>query len=297
MEEIEIVVNPSDLDINVAIENKVENKNKYGATIDDMLGNVSQDGVYERPQKWFVVDLSGIKKIPIVGLQYAFYARRVKSVIASTVIEVLDSGLRSTFEYCGLESVDFSSLVSVGNYGLSNAFSLNTNLSSIDFSSLQTIKAGGLASAFAGCYGIEVVDFRSLTTVEQYGLQSAFDNCIGIKHVNLGSLQTVGEYGFQSAFVDCRNLTSVDLGSLTTIGSYAFSSAFNGCSKLAKISFPSLIGVQTNSFGTGSYNFAFAYYTNLTEIHFRADMRATIETMSGYDSKWGATNASIIFDL
>jgi hypothetical protein len=46
----------------------------------------------------------------------------------------------------------------------------------------------------------------------------------------------------------------------------------------------------------GLYN-AFQYCTGITEIHFRADAQATIEATSGYSDKFGATNATIYFDL
>lgn len=73
--------------------------------------------------------------------------------------------------------------------------------------------------------------------------------------------------------------------------------AFYNCKKLTTISFPALTDVQTNIFGAASYNAAFSGCSELVEIHFRADMQATIEAMSQYANKWGATNATIYFDL
>jgi hypothetical protein len=71
-------------------------------------------------------------------------------------------------------------------------------------------------------------------------------------------LISIGNYAFRS----CSNLTSIDLPAATTIGNDAFS----GCS-------------------------------NLTSVHFAVANKATIESLSGYSSKFGATNVTIYFDL
>ena len=71
-------------------------------------------------------------------------------------------------------------------------------------------------------------------------------------------LTTVGV----NAFYDCRSLTSIDLPNVTTVESYAFS----GCK-------------------------------SLKEIHFAAKNKEAIEALSGYSNKFGATNATIYFDI
>jgi hypothetical protein len=74
-------------------------------------------------------------------------------------------------------------------------------------------------------------------------------------------------------------------------------STFSNCIGLTTISFPSLTDVDKNGFGASASSGAFNKCTALTEIHFRADMQAAIEAMSNYATKWGATNATIYFDL
>ena len=44
-------------------------------------------------------------------------------------------------------------------------------------------------------------------------------------------------------------------------------------------------------------DYAFAHCSSLTSIHFAAKNRETIETLSGYSSKFGATKATSYFDL
>ena len=141
------------------------------------------------------------------------------------------------------------------------------------------------------------LNFAGVKTVGVYGLRDVFYGCRGITSVDLSSLQTVGDSGLFNAFRVCPGITSVDLSSLQSVGGYGMQYMFRDCRKIATISFPSLIDVQTNSFGSSTSNGAFRNCTALTEIHFRADMQTTIEAMSQYANKWGATNATIYFDL
>ena len=141
------------------------------------------------------------------------------------------------------------------------------------------------------------LNFAGVKRITSFGLVHAFYGCDGITSVNLGSLTTVESYGLQNAFYNCTELASVDLSSLTTVGSSGMRQTFYNCKKLTKILFPSLTSVQTDSFGSSTSNGVFRSCTALTEIHFRADMQATIEALSQYANKWGATNAAIYFDL
>ena len=172
-------------------------------------------------------------------------------------------------------------------------------LPSITFTGLKSIPDYGFYYKFYQRYFETgaTVSFPDLTNVSSSGIHSCFNGCNRITSVDLSALTTVGGSGLHSCFSICTSLTSVDLSALTTVGSSGLQRCFNGCSSLANISFPSLTSVQTNSFGTASYNYCFANCTALTEIHFRADMQTTIEALSGYANKWGAQNASIYWDL
>ena len=55
-----------------------------------------------------------------------------------------------------------------------------------------------------------------------------------------------------------------------------------------------LIGEEI--FGGAAYNYTFSF-SSLTEIHFPAAIKSKIEALTGYSDKWGATNATIYFDL
>ena len=185
----------------------------------------------------------------------------------------------------------------IGDVDENGALQKPTWTGALNFAGVKTVGDDGLEYMFRTRTGITSVDFSSLQTVGIYGLDHAFYGCTGITNVDLSSLQSVSTYGLNYAFYNCTSITSVDFSSLQTIGINGMHYAFSGCNKITTISFPSLTNVQTNSFASSTSNGAFRNCIALTEIHFRADMQATIEAMSQYANKWGATNATIYFDL
>ena len=123
---------------------------------------------------------------------------------------------------------------------------------------------------------ITSVDFPSgITSIGNY----AFDKCTRLALTSLpNSITSIGVY----AFYNCTSLALTSLSSgLTSIGNYAFS----GCTSLTSLR----IGSNIQTIGSS----AFDNCTNLTTIYINLP-RATVEAMSGYSSKWGATNATII---
>jgi hypothetical protein len=135
------------------------------------------------------------------------------------------------------------------------------------FDKIITIGSYGLSYAFYKCTGLTSVSFPSLTSIGSYGLSYTFNGCTGLTSVSFPSLASIGSYGLRSAFASCTGLTgSVSFPSLTSIGSNGLSYTFNGC-------------------------------INITELHFRADAQSVVEAANSYSSKFGATNATIYFDL
>ena len=141
------------------------------------------------------------------------------------------------------------------------------------------------------------VSFPDLTSVGTNSMVNCFAGCTSLTTVDLSSLTSVGTNSMYNCFTGCTSLTTVDLSSLTSIGYNGMTRCFEVCSSLTSISFPSLTSVQTDSFGGATYSYCFYNCTALTEIHFRADMQATIEAMTGYADKFGASSSTIYFDL
>ena len=197
-------------------------------------------------------------------------------------------------------TLDLSSIKSLPYYGLYYKFCRTSVSGTLTIGLEDDLSSdSAMYNCFYNCTGLTSINLSSLTTVSgNNALQYCFYNCTGLTSVNLSSLTTVsGKSALQSCFDGCAGLTSVDLSSLTTVSGGALQSCFYNCASLSTISFPALTSVVNNSFGSASYNYIFNRCTALTEIHFRADMQATIEAMTGYANKWGATNATIYFDL
>ena len=198
-----------------------------------------------------------------------------------------------------LPSITFTGLKSIPARGFYYKFYERTFATgaTVSFPDLTKIAASSMLKCFSSCTSLTNVDLSALTTVDNGGLQTCFDACTSLTSVDLSALTTVGNSGLSSCFGGCTSLTSVDLSALTTVGNSGMQSCFSSCRALTTISFPSLTDVQANSFGTSKYVYCFYNCTALTEIHFRADAQTAIEAMTGYADKFGASNASIIFDL
>ena len=125
---------------------------------------------------------------------------------------------------------EFNEITSVNAGALFGTFYQNTTLSGVvDLSSLTTVGQNGMNNAFRDCTGITGVDLSSLTTVDVSGLQGAFQGCTSLTGVvDLSSLTSAGNGGLNSAFQNTA-ITSVDLSSLTTVITTALFSAFRAC--------------------------------------------------------------------
>ena len=198
-----------------------------------------------------------------------------------------------------LPSITFTGVKSIPNAETSYKFYQRKFESgaSVSFPDLTNIGASCMKHWFSACTLLASVDLSALTTIGDYGMQYCFAYCPSLANVDLSALTTIGGFGMQSCFQNCPSLPNVDLSALTTIGDYGLAGCLGNCKSLTNMSFPSLTSIQTDSFGAASYNYCFNGCTALTEIHFRADMQATIEAMTGYADKWGAKNATIYFSL
>ena len=85
------------------------------------------------------------------------------------------------------------------------------------------------------------------------------------------------------AYID-RTIRQFEDNALTTVGDDAFSS----CESLTSINLPNVTTVGSS---------AFSSCESLMEIHFAVKNKEAIEKLSGYSNKFGATNATIYFDI
>lgn len=189
--------------------------------------------------------------------------------------------------------------------GTTTATSPTRTYSSNIFENIVEVKDYALCGAFADKNFFTSVIFTSLETVgEKRSFSQTFKNNTILVNASFPSLRILYGYFnqpcFEETFSGCSALTSISFPVLETLavgshiyGGYVFTSTFKDCTSLTSISFPSLTSVYSSAFALGT----FSGCTNLVAIHFKASIQSQVESMSYYSSKWGATNATIYFDL
>lgn len=195
----------------------------------------------------------------------------------------------------------FSSIITIGDYALYYAFQNRNFFTSLSFDNLTTIGNNGLVSAFMYCTSLTSVSFPALTTISDgCGIRNAFEYCSNLASVDLSGLTTITTNTSNSnllayTFGYCTALRSVDLSNLTSItgtGTHPCYRMFQS-SGLITISFPKLTTISMSTGITG----IFEGCTDITEIHFKSSAQTVIENQAGYSGKFGASNATIYFDL
>ena len=213
-------------------------------------------------------------------------------------------GFDHAFSYTNITSVSFPKLnfnYHGGSYFFSYAFAHCPHLTSVSFPEVTQIQSGNAFNYFClDCVNLVSVDFSKLSEITGINnFSHAFDGCTSLTAIafpKLTIIDTNSSGNFSYAFAGCTSLSSVEFPLLDTINSgNVFSYAFRNCTALTSISFPKLSTIPSNVDPFSSS--AFYGCTNLTEIHFKASIASTIQNLSSYSSKFGATNATIYFDL
>lgn len=196
--------------------------------------------------------------------------------------------------------IHLDKLKTLGNYALSQ-FLQYSRIRKFSANALEQVtKNYALQSALQACSFLEDAEFNSLKKITgSYALQSLFSTDAGytkaepfpaLEEINGSNClnQTFRETG-QTELI-FRNLKKI----LGTTPMYYM--CYNN-KNLKKVYFYALEQVSNTAFGNGNYQWAWYGCTNVEEIHFPAGVQSQIEATAGYSTKWGATNASILFDL
>ena len=156
---------------------------KYGCSIDNLLGNVDENGKYQFPTEPFTLDMSSVKSLPNEGLFNKFYNSSVSGALTIGLEGNLSgsNAMQQCFQGCsGLTSVDLSSLTTVsGSNAMADFFRGCTGLTSVDLSSLTTLSSSNaMADFFRGCTGLTTISFPALTSIVDKAIGSASYNYI-----------------------------------------------------------------------------------------------------------------------
>ena len=250
------------------------------------------------------IDLSDIKKVNRYGFYNTFYnCPGIRgSLDLSSLQNASDYSFYNAFRECGnITSVDLSGIETIsGQNALGYTFYRNTGLTSIDFSSLRV--CNGMWAIYCLCWecsNLTTVNLSKLEYLYYECLAYTFSGCTSLTNIDLSNLIVlVSTDPMGYTFQNCSALTSVDLSSLNTLSGaqQAMQYCFKNCTSLTSLSFPA---ITKNSFGTQYINQFYNMCSGIPNItiHFPSNVRSVVETLSSYDTLFGATNGTILFDL
>jgi hypothetical protein len=249
---------------------------KYGLNLDNILGDVDENGVLQAPTSKANLNFAGVTNIGKSALNYAFKgASYIDSITFPDLTKITNkNAFYGAFYESSATSVSFSILNGIsGEFACQQMFYSSKQLTSADLSNLSEVSGyNSCGSMFSNCYKLEYVNIANLKKIKMGACQQMFYSCNALKEIEFTNLEYIAQDGVNSMFA--------------------------WCSALSKVSFPKLTSLQNNScLGSSSSFYIFNGCSALTEIHFRADMQSQIEAQLGYSSKFGATNATIYFDL
>lgn len=235
---------------------------KCGVVLDDVIGDLSSAGQLALPNRSGTISFDGVKSVAAYALSYKFYRNG------------------------GVTGATFPDLTTIStSTALAYTFSTCTHLASLAFPALTTVSGTTACQYLAyGCTALASVSFPKLATI---GVTS----------------NSANNRNFYYAFNNCSALTEVRFPLLTHIycnGTAANQGTFAYCfNKSVKLYFPKLasIGKGTSYTNETAGKNIFNNCAGITQIHFASANKSAIEASAGYSTKWGATNATISFDL
>lgn len=297
---------------------------KYNITIDDLLGDIDENGVYQEPTTQASIIFTGIKKFADEYCMMYEFAHHpdIRSVsfpdledankreclngaflgcsnLTSASFPKLTKisgswGMQYMLASTPITSLNLGLVTSIGDNGLASVCSNCSNLTSINFDSLQTVYSQGMQYAFRYCKLTEA-SFPSLVNIYSQGFYVTFSDNVNLSSVSLPVLKKIAYRGLQSAFTNTA-LTSMTFPSLDTITDReCLYYSFMSCNSLTSVSFPAL---KSTSFGSYTNQFSNMLY-NVTgcTVHFPSNLQSVIGSWADVTAGFGGTNTTVSFDL
>ena len=257
---------------------------KFGVSLDNLLGNVDGNGVYQLSDAPFTFDATSIKKLPEMSgdlFTYKFYKLPLTGTVdlSNYTHDAFNSGTAQFF---------------------TQAFSYTRVQKLITPRERDGVYAMQFYQSFQHCDALkEIVFSNPIISSSAFGFTETFQRCdFSGASINFDIITSIGKHGFYGAFKYCKLPEEIRFTNLTEItDNFAFREAFSQTTGCKRYFFPSLTSVISDAFGS-STRLTWYNATDVEEIHFRADMQATIEAVTGYSSKFGApSTCTIFFDL
>lgn len=190
-----------------AISSIPSDKIKYGASIDNFLGNTS-GGTLQKSTSATNFVFNGVANIGLNALLFKFVGMTVSSI-------------------------SFPDLTSItGSSACRNAFDSTTGsggITTVSMPNLQTIWGGSACQyMFSGCSWLKTITFPSLINIRGGGdCMYMFNSCTNLETAYFPLLNYIGTWGCQAMFSGCSKITDVYFNSLTT-SSFGDTGCFTG---------------------------------------------------------------------
>lgn len=250
--------------VNTVVEKEVA-KTKYGASVDNFLGDVDENGALQDLAPGNIV-FNGVKSVGASQLAYAFYGKEN----FYSFPDLVQVGERS-FEECFRESYEstmiYGSLetISGANYAFQLAFAAPAawgRNSTVKFLVLKRVSGTSVFnSAFNSWRNIQFDEIFPM--LEEVSGSTIFGNIIGPSNLD----------------ITCSSLKRITANSPLFAASYM--------TDPSHLRFPYVV--------YASGKFAKPYSTRILTLHFAAANQSAIEACDGYADKFGASE--IYFDL
>lgn len=258
---------------------------KYGATIDNLLGDVNASGVLQPPSSGLgSLTFTGVNDIASNALSYRFCENDSIGTVTFPDLTTVsgNSCMESAFDHSSITSMSLPNLVTISaQYGMRYMCRSCPNLQSINFSKLETISGiYSLGSCFAASSGITSCGFPELQTVSATGALNSFLQNTSIVTMSFPKLSILtGANCFGSCFLGCKLITDIYFNALTTTSfGTKYINQFNG---------------MFNSSSSGT-----AATSGNVNVHFPSNLETTISGLTGYPLFGGASGrVTLLFDL
>lgn len=254
-------------------------KEKFGITIDNLVGDVDSNGGYVKPSGELEVDFSGVRTIGQKGMAHMFSSSAAVKSASFPDLEVIDEyGLDSTFADSTIESFSAPKLRQVTTEcAMRDTFSGAKNLSSLSMPNLQSVDGVSAFYCIVANSGVLSVNIPNLHTATGNAVLSGAFESTRLQQLDLSNLRTVSgasalaylcnacpslttldignvpylDYQQMAVYMcgNCGSLTNIDVSGLQSVsGTQVFAYTFMGCSSLETVRFSSLSvigGAQT----------------------------------------------------
>lgn len=253
-----------------------EDDEKFGANINNFLGDVDENGVLGPSDEPFSLDLTGVSTVTYLTWRYRFNNLPCTKVIADDLTRVGGGAFFHAFELCPiLEEISFASLeILDANSAFCYAFDSCPKLNKINLRKLKKVSSGSVfENVFSGSTFSETL--------------------LGIEEIFPALEEISGDKAFfmfvNYDYYKSKPLIFPMLKKISGSGS-RFTSTFGTIVTTDTIwHFPNVTEITNYVWNIN------ASYTG--EIHFAAARQAEIEACAGYANKWGFLGATIYFDL